>query len=166
MQSLVIVAIVAAIPVILILLLRVNAGLVFLSACAGTLIAKYFGQDVETFARGFIAQPGVSLLSSTRLLLIILPVLVTIIALRRTVAGAQHLINLIVALATGLSLIFLAFPYLSSGTAGTIRQVPFWSTAEQMQGTIIGATAFLSLIMLWSLRALKHPKKDKKKRHR
>ncbi len=163
MNPLIVIGLITAVPIVLILLLGANAAIAFLALAAGNLAARYFGDDAIKLFQTFSSNTSPVMYSGLRVALLVLPMLLTIIFLRRNVHGAKHLFNLIPTLLTGITTTILVVPLLTDGMKGSIFATSTWEIVAQMQGTIVGVAVVASLLMLWM--SQQHGKRDRRRHH-
>lgn len=141
------------IPVVLLMALRINATLVFLSLCLGNVLALFVAEDagwMMTLFSDSVPQTGSLTESSIKLGLLLLPVLFTAVFMIRTVKGTFGLVlNLFPALGVGLLGALLAVPLLPSGAAQNIVNSSLWLQVVKSQDLIVGGSALLCLFVLW-----------------
>lgn len=152
------------IPVAILMLLRINAALVFLSLCLGNVLVQFVAKDTITYltlhSNQLPAQAANANDSTVKLILLLLPVLLTTIFMIRTVNGRSHLIlNALPAIGVGILGALLVVPLLSPGLAHNIVASSLWSDIKKSQDVIVGASALVCLIVLW----LERPKTGLKK---
>ena len=151
-------------PVALLLLLRINAALVFLSLCLGDVLVQFVAPDANSFVALFAAHvpKGVDTGNDNiKLLLLLLPVVLTAIFMIRTVRGYGRLaLNLLPAAGVGLLGGLLVVPLLPAGTSDTIINSSLWSQVLRAQDLIVGSSALVCLLVLW----LQRPKTGAHKR--
>ncbi|MDL2341704.1 MAG: hypothetical protein QFB87_01325 [Patescibacteria group bacterium] len=147
---------IVAVPLALLMILRINAALVFLSLCLGDVLVQFVADDANSF---------ISLLQSThatqatdtvatgsnfiRLVLLLLPVLLTAIFMIKTVKGAKLLLNILPAAGVGLLGGLLVVPLLSPGLSTNIIQSSLWLQVTKAQNLIVGSSAMVCLLVLW-----------------
>jgi hypothetical protein len=153
-------AMVAA-PVIILMLLRVNAALVFLSACLGAVLLQFVGGDTLDFFAMFLPKVGPDFI---KIGLILLPVALTTLFMIKTVKGGGLAFNLLPALGTGLLLVLLLVPLMSPGLSHAITGSSTWLQIQKLQALMVGASALLCLFFLWTQRP-KHHHEDKHGKH-
>lgn len=151
-------------PVAILLLLRVNAALVFLSLCLGDVLVQFVASDAGNFLTAHadqVPQQATSAGNDTvKLVLLLLPVVLTTIFMVRTIRGNFRLIlNLLPAAGVGLLGSLLAVPLLPPGLSHNIINDPLWSQAQHAQGLIVGASALVCMFVLW----LQRPKTGHRK---
>lgn len=154
--------ILAVVPALVLMLLRVNATLVFLSACLGAVLLQLVGADANDFFAMFM--PSLSG-NNLKLGLLLLPVVLTTIFMIRTVQGSKLVFNVLPALGFGFLISLLVVPLLSPGESYALRGSQTWHVAQQLQSLVIGVSALLCLLFLWMQRP-KHPHDKHSKRHR
>ncbi|MCA9325132.1 hypothetical protein KDA23_03660 [Candidatus Saccharibacteria bacterium] len=142
-----------AVPVVVLMLLRVNAALVFLSACLGAVLLKYVGPDIADFMDMFLPAVNVNYVNMGVLLL---PPVLTTVFMIKTVNGMKLAFNLLPAAGTGFLLALLLVPLLSDTLAGEVQATDVWHTMEQLQSLVIGLSALVCLFFLWLQRPKHH----------
>src|SRR3954466_10196044 len=90
---------IVAVPVLILMFLRVNAALVFLSLCLGNVLVQFVAPDASSFMALFSASipAGVDTGNDTlKIVLLLFPVVLTAIFMIRTVKGfGRLLLNLL-----------------------------------------------------------------------
>jgi hypothetical protein len=149
--------------------LRINAALVFLSLCLGDVLVQFVSPDANQFLALFSAHvpKGVDSGSNTiKILLLLLPVILTAIFMIKTVRGhSKLLINLLPALGVGLLGGLLLTPLLPASLSNNIIASPFWTQIQRAQDIIVGCSAMICLGVLWLQRPKTGEKKEKHSKH-
>lgn len=160
MLPLIILGILIGLPILLVLLLRSNASVVFLALCGGIVLAKYIGSDASLLLS--MALPGAGLVGQQVLnaTLILLPPLAAAISLRKKAAGIKLILNIIPALAVGGLVALSTVPYISPITRENVMDTNTWHILDLAQGMIVGVGVLSSLILLKPSR-----KKEGRKKH-
>jgi hypothetical protein len=161
MPPIVILGILVGLPLILAFVLRVNAGILFLALCAGSVLSEFVASDAIQIVNSIFPKSGDITASVVQLVLILLPAALTILFMRRSMTGTKTFINILPAAAAGLLTALLVVPVLPGGVRHNITSSQTWTIMQQFQSLIIGAGAFVSLLVLWSTK----PKHDKDKKH-
>lgn len=147
------------VPLILLMVLRINAALVFLSLCLGDVLVQFVSND----ASSILTAMGMNFGSQTvKLFLLAVPVVFTTLFMIRTVQGSRLLLNVLPAAGVGLVTAFLVVPLLPPGTATNILSSSLWQQVKNAQDLIVGLSALLCLLVLWLQRphaGSKHGKK-------
>jgi hypothetical protein len=155
-SSLVILGVIMVAPVVAIMLLRINAALVFMALCLGSVLTQYVADDagwLMTLAAPNVPQAGSLTESSVKLGLLLLPPILTAIFMIRTVHGSSKLfMNFLPALGVGLLAGLLIVPMLPAGTAVPILASPLWKEVVKLQDLIVGSSALVCLLVLWMQR--------------
>lgn len=157
-------------PVILLLLLRVNATLVFLSLCLGDVLTQFVAGDANDLV-GLLsasnAQVHISSSNNTlKIILLLLPVVLTTVFMIRTVRGKVRLmLNVLPAAGVGLLGALLIVPLLPPGLAHNIIGSTLWDQVHRAQDLIVGATALVCLLVLWLQRPKTGHSEEKGKKH-
>jgi hypothetical protein len=162
MNPLVLIAVMAIAPVVLLLLLRVNAAMVFLSLCLGSVLVQFVGRDAQSLVNLFSGTHAVNSYGVS-LGLLLLPAVFTMLVMIATVRGKIALIlNLLPALSVGLLALLLAEPLFSPGLRGTIGATSAWQQVERAQVLVVSLGAIISLLFLW----LQRPKRAAHDKHK
>jgi hypothetical protein len=155
-------------PIALLMLLRVNATLVFLSLCLGDVLVQFVAPDANSFFQLFSAHvpAGIDKGNDTvKIILLLLPVLLTAVFMIRTVRGGPKLLlNVLPAAGVGLLGSLLVVPLLPPGLSHNIVHSSLWDQLQKAQNLIVGASALSCLLVLWLQRPQaggKHGKKHK-----
>lgn len=140
-------------PVIALMVLRINAALVFLSLCLGNILVQFVAPDANSFLTLFSAKVpnGVDTGNDTvKLVLLLLPVILTAIFMIRTVGGSGKLaLNLFPAAGVGLLGGLLVVPLLPPGLSHSIVNASLWTQVQRTQDLIVGVSALICLLVLW-----------------
>lgn len=155
MTPVIILAGIVLVPVILLMVLRINAALVFLSLCLGNVLVQFTAKDLTALTDTFSAQtPGViSENDGIKLLLLLLPVVLTMIFMIKTVKGRGKLLaNLIPAAGVGVLGALLIVPLLPPDISEQVMEVSYWTQTQQFQGYIVGLAASVCLLTVWMQR--------------
>jgi hypothetical protein len=151
-------------PIIIIVALRVNATLVFLSLCLGDVLTQFVTTYNNSFtnllysshAGEFFHPPN----NNWKLVLLLLPVVITTVLMIRTIKGhSRKLLNILPAAGVGLVGALLVVPLLPSATAQDLINNSLWTQLTNYQAIIVSASALACVSMLW----LQRPKSGKGK---
>jgi hypothetical protein len=140
-------------PVVVLMVLRINAALVFLSLCLGNVLVEYVAGDANSFTTLFSASHHTQTLVNNdggfKLILLLFPVVLTAIFMIRTMKGSKLVLNVLPALGVGLLGGLLVVPLLSAGLAHNIIDSSLWAQAKRAQDIIVSASALSCLLVLW-----------------
>jgi len=151
MTPLIFIGLLAGLPIGLLILLRSNAAVVFLALCTGSVVQQFLGSDVASiFNSSITTGKNSTTASGVQLVLLLLPALLTAVFLRKSVAGAKTIFNVIPAVSTGVVTTLLVVPLLSPGLRYNITGTAVWTNLEQYQAVVVGAAVLMSLLILWS----------------
>lgn len=159
-------AAIVLVPVAILLFLRVNAALVFLSLCLGDVLVRFVAGDAGNFltvhANQVPQQAANAGNDTVKLVLLLLPVVLTTVFMIRTIRGNFRLIlNILPAAGVGLLGALLAVPLLPPGLSHNIVNASLWSQAQNAQGLIVGGSALVCMFVLW----LQRPKSGSGHKH-
>lgn len=162
-------AAIVVIPAVLLMILRVNAALVFLSLCLGNVLVQFVATDASAWLTTFSSSHTTTVVTTTnsniKIVLLLLPAVLTAIFMIRTVQdGSRLLLNLLPAVGVGLLSALLVVPLLNPSLSHDIIASELWFQAQQVENLIVGASAVVCLIVLWMQRpkAGGHGKKHRK----
>lgn len=153
------------VPVVLLMVLRANAALVFLSLCLGDVLVQFIANDASSFLTTFSGSHTITSVttsnSNVKIALLLLPVILTTIFMIKTVHGTSRLLlNVLPAAGVGLLGALLVVPLLPPGVAHNIIDSSLWDQVQKAQALIVGASAVVCLLVLW----LQRPKSGGKHR--
>jgi hypothetical protein len=153
------------VPIVAIMVLRINAALVFMALCLGSVLTQFVAEDagwLMTLAAPNVPAAGSVTESMVKLCLLLLPPLLTAIFMIRTIRGSGKMfLNLLPAVGVGLLAALLAVPMLPAATALNILASPIWQEVVKLQDLIVGSSALLCLFVLW----LQRPKTGGEGKH-
>ncbi len=144
-------------PVVVLLLLRANAALVFLSLCLGDVLVQFTANDASSFLTTFSHSHTVTSIttsnSNVKIALLLLPVVLTTFFMIRTVHGSSRLLlNILPAAGVGLLGALLIVPLMPPGAAHSIIDSSLWNQVQKAQVLIVGGSALVCLLVLWMQR--------------
>jgi len=170
MTPVAVLAAIVLVPIVLLMVLRINATLVFLSLCLGNILVQFIAPDANSFLALFSARvpKGVDTGSNTiKIILLLLPVVLTAIFMIKTVRGNGKLaLNLLPAAGVGLLAGLLLVPLLPPGTSHNILHSDVWQKMQQTQDLIVGLSALICLLVLWLQRPKVAPHDKHGKHHK
>lgn len=159
---------IVVVPVVLLLVLRVNATLVFLSLCLGSVLVQFVGSDPESVTSWISVTQGASEINiddaTLKLILLLAPVILTTIFMIKTIKdNSRMILNILPSIGVGMLGALLVVPLLPFDISQEIVDSSLWGEVLKVQNVIVGATALVCLLVLW----LQRPKTggDKHKKH-
>ncbi len=161
MNAAILLGVLAGVPVVVAILRRVSAVLLFLSVAIGGLLVTYLGDDAILASR--MVARGANVPMIAQLVLLALPPVLTLFLLKRTMSRAKFFLHLLPLLATGLSFAILVLPILPSHMQAELFATPYGAPLRNSQDIVIGGTA--ALVLLLMLIAYR-PKEEKGGKHR
>jgi hypothetical protein len=147
MIPLIVLGIIIGLPLFLGFIGRVNTSYLFFSLLAGELLARYFGDDAELVLRSINRND--TFVAYAHLVVLIIPVILTSIFLRKTLSRGRLIVHFIPFLITGLVFAAFALPLLPVSVQQDLRTVSFGQQLLNSSEVIIGAVVFVQLITLW-----------------
>lgn len=158
----VILGLIVFLPVIVLMLLRINAALVFLSLCLGNVLVLFVAPNTGEYLSN-LAKYGVEATAppnnTVRIALLLIPAILTAIFMIRTVNGRSRLLlNALPALGVGLLAALLVVPLMTPGLQFNVVNSDLWAEVQKFQDAIVGISAVVCLFVLW----LQRPKTGEK----
>jgi len=162
-------AAIVILPVVFLLLLRVNAAIVFLSLCLGSVLVQFVVGDANSFVTWLSTSNATPEIHTSqdnlKLFLLLAPVALTSVFMIRTISGTSRVVlNILPAVGVGLLGALLVVPLLPPGLSHNIVESDLWGQVKNVQNIIVGGSAVICLIVLWLQRPTsggKHHKKHK-----
>lgn len=139
------------IPAFLLFWFEINASIVFLSLCLGSVLMQFMSPDAHQFLALFSAHvpKGIDGGNSTvKVVLLLLPPVLTSLFMYRTVKGSYKYANILPAIGVGVLAALLITPLLSFHLSNTIISSKAWTTLKNNQGAIVGVSSLACLIVL------------------
>ena len=155
-----------AAPALALIVLRVNAVMVFLSLCLGQVLVLFVGGDASEVVGILAAGTGRSNPRIISLGLLLLPAIFTTLIMMRTIKGNfKMILNALPALAVGVLGFLLVKPLFTDAMQASIEATDAWYWVTKLQTIIVGASAILSIFFLW-LQRPKHHHEEHGKHHK
>lgn len=157
-------------PIVILMVLRINAALVFLSLCLGSVLVQFVAPETKGFIEDFSFKANTDLSSTSnntiKLVLLLFPTILTSIFMIRTVSGRGKLfLNLLPAIGVGLLGALLIVPLLPPGVSHDIVRSNLWDQVVKAQVLIVGSSALVCMLVLWMQRPKTGGNKHDKKKH-
>lgn len=159
MIPLIVLGLLVALPVLLALILRVNAVLVFVSVCAGYFLQYALSDDFDLAFATVIR--GSNSLVIARLILLLLPVALTLFIVRKS-QGKSLVLQIVPLIFTGLLLATIAIPLLSPDMEQSIYDSQIGGNFQKAGDLIVAAAVISNLSLAWMLHK---PNRDHRKHH-
>lgn len=156
METILSIGVLFAFPLAMLVLLKTNAGIMFLAACAGLVLLQNIDGVVITTAGAVVPSEGEAYV---RLAVVMLSVVFAGLIFRETVRGGLLGVHSLLILILG-AMLWLLLPAVTgvSWLVQSSQELPFWQTADNFKALIITAGIILSLLLILVARS-----KNKKK---
>lgn len=148
MTDIIVLAIVLTTPLILGVFFRVNVAYLFFSVMAGELLGRYFGHDLNNIISSKFNE---ILAAYSEIMIIILPVLLTSIFLRKSLTKGRTTLHIIPYLVTGVIFAAFVLPLLPPDIQAQVQELWLGDWLLHLNKAIIGAVIITQLITLWLL---------------
>ena len=161
MMPLVLVSVIIGLPILLALFLRINAVLLFLAMASGALLERFIGDSTGLALAAVVKDAPVEYISSIGLL--VLPVVLTVVFLRKSAKKSQVLLQLVPLLLAGIAYGALMVPLLPSATQLQIYQIDtFGPIFRQSQNLVIAVAVTANLLLAFHIYRYKEDPKHNK----
>ena len=156
MSPTILIALIVLVPIVVLMVLRINAALVFLSFCLGNILVQYVANDAHSFLTLFSASDKASSIAVgnnlIKIALLLFPPLLTGLFMIKTVKGGRLFLNILPAAGVGMLGGLLIVPLLTPHLTKSIISSSIWIQAQHAQNIIVGASALSCLLVLWMQR--------------
>jgi len=154
----------AAMPIFVMVLLRINASMVFLSLCLGSVLVQFVASQANDMVRFFFPHAGNVSVSTMQLSLLLLPAAATALLTLVSVHGKlRGLFNMVPATAATLFAALLAVPLLTPAVRTMVEKQKAWVALSRAEALVVGVGALVSLLFLWTQRgSFRHKEKEKR----
>jgi hypothetical protein len=142
------------VPLVVLTVLRINAVMVFLSLCLGQVLVTYVGGDATSMMSLFSPHTsGAVSYSTLDLILLLGPAVATSVFMLFSIHGhIKTILNILPAAGAAFLGVLLAVPLLAPGVRYAIEGQALWQNLSRAQDFIVGISALISLVFLWSQR--------------
>ena len=153
-----------AAPTIVLVALRINAAMVFLSLCLGAVLVQYVAGEANSLITLFFDNADSVSASTVQLVLLFAPALVTCVVTIFSIHGKLKVpLNVLPAVGASALGMLLTVPLLPSGVQSGLEEQAIWEQLVKAQALVVGVGALVSLAFLWTQRrSFKH---HDKRRH-
>jgi hypothetical protein len=166
MSPLVLFGLLVLVPVVIAMLFRVNAAVLFMSLCVGEVLVQYVANDTGSFVTTFAGHNSNISSSTIRLALLLIPPVLTAVFMFHSIRGGMKLmLNIFPAIGVGLLTALLIKPLLSPAFQHTLERSSLWHQFSQAQTLVVSVSALFSLLFLWLQRHGSNERGHSMKRH-
>ena len=144
----VLLAIIAVLPLVLLLVLRSNAAIVFLAVCSGVLLQQQFGPDAHLILDAVLPRSSSVYGQVLDICLVALAPLIAMIMLRNKAKGLKYLLGIIPGVCTGLLMVLAIVPFVSSITQDNMKATEFWRNLYEFRGAVVLLGVVSSLLII------------------
>lgn len=142
-----------AVPALVLVVLRANAAMVFLSLCLGAVLVDHVvpsAYEIMTIASRSAGEVSKSTLA---LILLLAPAVVTSMVTMLSIHGrARTVVNILPAIASSMLAVLLCISVLPKHMATQLQQASSWHMLANAEALVVGCGALISLFFLWSQR--------------
>jgi len=150
MSPYVLLALIAGLPLVFATLLRVKPLFLFVSIVTGYFWMTFLGDSAEFVFRSMVHVSNPDVL--VRVGLLLLPVVLTLVLMRKTLPASALPFQFILLLANSLLLATFLTPLLTAGVQGTIYQTQIGDIFRQSHDVLIAGIAGVLCLVMWFMR--------------
>ena len=162
MSAMILFIIALALPVALLYIFKVDASIIFLTLCMGFVLVEFIASNTISLITAFYPNAGQLGYSTTKIILLLLPSVLTMIFMFNSISGSKRLFNILPSIVVGLLLILLLQPMLPESINKTILASNYWAEYQKFETFIIGGGSLFCLALVWTNRKPKHAKSHAK----
>ncbi|MDZ7744625.1 MAG: hypothetical protein U5K77_02580 [Candidatus Saccharibacteria bacterium] len=134
-------------PLLLGVFSRVATPHLFLSLLAGELLERYFKEDAELALSTVVRNESV--LQWLGFAILVIPMVLTAIFLRRTIGKNKTLLHMLPLVITGVVFAAFALPLLPESVQAQVTSTHYGNMLNDSINFIVGVMIFLQLVALW-----------------
>lgn len=139
------------VPTVVLAFLRINAVMVFMSLCLGHVLVQYVAGDANSFVHMFAPHLSPLMTSLLQVIILLAPAVLTAVFMLFSVHGRLRTItNILPAAGVGSLGVLLTVPLLPAGLSHAMQTAPLWAQLSRLQALIVGVSAIIGLVFLWS----------------
>ena len=150
---------IVALPLLLVVILRTNAAILFFVLTGASTLHNYLDKDVAGFLGAIL--PGKNVSWGVSMALFGIPLVVAALAFRNTVHGMMLFIQGVLSMLVGAALLFISPQFMPLSLLLPIQSSSFYQSAQAYSSLVIGLAFFASVVLIW----LGHPKQLSGKKH-
>lgn len=150
-----------AVVTLLLLFIRTNTAVVFLSVCAGSVLLGAMGKNTDILAQSFTIGPPVSV-NIIQAVLVLLPALVSAVLFSKRISTSKLLFAVVPAICAVIVGLTLVYPFLTGPFQQTLIASKGWSLIAQYYELIVATGIVSSLFTI----ALTMPRQHKEGKHK
>lgn len=153
-----------AVPLLLLVVLRVNATMVYLSLCLGAILVQFVADSATAVVAGAGSRASATS-AYIDLVLLVAPAVLTMLFMIRTVKHSRRFLNVLPALGVGALALLLVVPRLPVNLSNQIQQGQLWAQLQSLRPTIVIISTVICLLFLWMMRPKHGHDKEPKHHH-
>lgn len=163
MSPLILLGLLAGLPLLLFVILRVKPLYLFVSIMTGFVWVEYLGEPADLTLRSISNVPNPAEVARIGLLLI--PLLITLLLMRKSLSTSALPFQFFLLVANSLLLATLVINELPAGVRTDIHNTPEGNIVRQANDVLIAGVAGLHVLVMWIMRPRHHDAHGKHKKH-
>ena len=162
MSPTILLALIAGLPLVLTVALRVKPLYIFVSIVCGYFASEFLGEVASLMLGSIIHIGNIGII--TRLVLLLLPLAITLFLMRKSLSAAALPFQFFLLVADSLLLATFLVPLLTLGMQNAIYSTNAGNIFRQAHDVLITSIAGLHVLVMWVMRP-KHDAHGKHKKH-
>lgn len=147
MSQFVVIGLLAGLPFLLGLLMRIHTSALFLSIAGGYLLSLFVGDTAGLLSRSIITNSQTTMVA--KLVVFFLPVVMTVWIMRKSLGASQLVIHFLPLIGCSMLILILGLPLLTANTQAMVYGSFPGNLLKQMSDAIVGVSVALQLILMW-----------------
>lgn len=154
MDSLILLGLLAGVPLVVFTILRIKPLYLFVSLMTGYIWVLYLGEPADLTLRSLMRVPHPD--SVARIALLVLPLLITLLLMRRTLSTSALPFQFFLLIANSLLLAVLVINYLPNSVQISLYSSNAGNVVRQANDVLIAGVAGLHVLVMWLMRPRNH----------
>ncbi len=161
MEYLVLLIAIVSFPLVLGVFFRVSASALFFSIMAGELLARFFHVEAE---RALKVMIGESASHYGEALILLIPVLLTAIVMRKTLPRTRLILSIIPLMIAGIVLAVFLLPILPAELQASLQNNQYAKIILELNSAFVGIIILSHLVLMWVFDRNEHKGKRRRKK--
>lgn len=147
MSPYVVIGLLAGLPLLLAIVLRVHTSALFLSIASGYLLSSFVGETAGLLSSSVIKDGGTGMIA--KLVVFIVPIVITLWLMRKSLAVPQVVIHFLPMVGCAALVLVLGVPLLSESTKTMFYSSEIGKTIQVTSDAIVSISVAFQLILMW-----------------
>lgn len=147
MSEYVVIGLLAGLPFLLAIILRVHTSALFISIASGYLLSSFVGETAGLLSSSFVKEDGTAMVA--KLIVFFVPIVITMWLMRKGLAVSQLAFHFLPMVGCAVLVLLLGVPLLSQSTQDTFYAGAIGKTIQQTQDALVALSVAFQLIVMW-----------------